>query len=188
KIEKLENDVDVLNEKISIFLKESCKINSAESNSNDFSRMVDSESVRDFSVFVLSKSSSDPVTAIYDYVRSSIRFVDDPGSEYMALPCETILAGGGDCEDHAILLASMLESVGIDAVILSIPNEHTMVGVVSDNIDGLCERFLHMPYKGKDIVIADTTFSNCIGKVSEEYVEYDGDEWDWKKNPVFIDV
>ena len=53
------------------------------------------------------------VCDLFDYVVDNIEYVSDPrGSEYKAKPSETLTAGGGDCDDHAILLAALIESIG----------------------------------------------------------------------------
>jgi transglutaminase-like putative cysteine protease len=55
------------------------------------------------------------------WVALNISYVSDPlRHNYFAYARETIDAGGGDCDDFAILLASMYESVGLDAAIASI--------------------------------------------------------------------
>ena len=51
--------------------------------------------------------------AICEWVRDSIGYVSDPyDSEYSQLPDETLTNMGGDCDDQAILLASLLMNVG----------------------------------------------------------------------------
>lgn len=53
------------------------------------------------------------VNALFEYVRDQIRYVHDTwGVELVHAPREVMAAGQGDCDDKAILLASMLESVG----------------------------------------------------------------------------
>ncbi len=53
--------------------------------------------------------------AVYAYV-SSMNYISDPKArQYVQSPAETILAKSGDCEDVSILLATMLESIGIDS-------------------------------------------------------------------------
>lgn len=53
------------------------------------------------------------VKAIFDYVRSNIRYVRDPqGIDTFTRADRTFDVGGGDCDDYAIVLASLLGSVG----------------------------------------------------------------------------
>lgn len=52
-------------------------------------------------------------SAIFDYVRDSIRFVRDVhGIETLAAPWLTLIRRVGDCDDQAALLASLFEAVG----------------------------------------------------------------------------
>lgn len=48
--------------------------------------------------------------------------------EYPRYPLETLVDGGGDCEDTSILLASLAQAMGHHAVLLS-PPEHLAVGI-----------------------------------------------------------
>jgi transglutaminase-like putative cysteine protease len=60
-------------------------------------------------------SRNDPAcyaNAIFHYTKQ-INYVNDPITEYYETPQETLLAGAADCDGHAILLASLLRSVGI---------------------------------------------------------------------------
>lgn len=52
--------------------------------------------------------------SLYRYIRENFKYVNDSQrDEYFATPMETILNGmGGDCDDHSILMASCLESIG----------------------------------------------------------------------------
>lgn len=53
--------------------------------------------------------------AVLDFVSNDIKYISDPvdGFEYAKDPIETLMSGGGDCEDQTLLLCSMLESVGV---------------------------------------------------------------------------
>lgn len=52
--------------------------------------------------------------ALFRFVRDRIRFVNDPvGIETLRGPRATLELGGGDCDDKATLLASLLGAVGI---------------------------------------------------------------------------
>lgn len=53
------------------------------------------------------------VQAIHAYVQSNIQFVKDvAGVETLATPIKTLEFRKGDCDDQAVLLASLLESIG----------------------------------------------------------------------------
>lgn len=57
--------------------------------------------------------------AILDFVSNEINYVSDPddGAEYAKKPINTLIAGGGDCDDQTLLLCSMLETVGLKTYI-----------------------------------------------------------------------
>jgi len=59
------------------------------------------------------------VFAIGHWVSTNIRYISDPltENEYIAPPNETLRVGAGDCEDYAVLLATLYRSVGLDAVV-----------------------------------------------------------------------
>lgn len=54
------------------------------------------------------------VKAIYDFVSKHIRYTKDPvGVELLQDPLITLAWGTGDCDDIAVLVASMAESIGL---------------------------------------------------------------------------
>jgi len=58
------------------------------------------------------------VAAIALWVADNINYVSDPsGFDYVQPPDETLRTGGGDCDDFAVLLASMYRSVGLEAAV-----------------------------------------------------------------------
>jgi transglutaminase-like putative cysteine protease len=51
--------------------------------------------------------------SIFDYVRDNVEYISDPrDNDYWAEPSETLSTGAGDCEDYAILTASLVEAIG----------------------------------------------------------------------------
>lgn len=51
--------------------------------------------------------------SLIKYIRQHFKYVRDPkGVDYLASPSETIKTMGGDCDDHSILLASTIKSIG----------------------------------------------------------------------------
>jgi PKD repeat protein len=73
------------------------------------------------------KHSIDQVCAIYDHLRSNWNYTSDPThKEHFRYANQTInlgrrdnLAGAGDCDDFAILMAAMVEGVGGSARVIS---------------------------------------------------------------------
>ncbi|MFP4524272.1 MAG: transglutaminase-like domain-containing protein [Candidatus Woesearchaeota archaeon] len=51
--------------------------------------------------------------ALFYFVRDNIKYVTDPVDEYYETPHETLRTGAADCDGHAILLSSLMRSVGI---------------------------------------------------------------------------
>jgi len=53
------------------------------------------------------------VGALFDYVKDEIRYqLDTTDTEVMSTAQEILLQGFGDCDDKAVLLAALLESIG----------------------------------------------------------------------------
>jgi hypothetical protein len=80
---------------------------------------IDPESVRDLAVKIVKDGANDrdKATRIYNYVRDTIKYVKDPrytelDFDYIQTTKQTLERSAGDCDDQAVLLASMLESVG----------------------------------------------------------------------------
>ena len=59
------------------------------------------------------KDERSEAAALFDYVRAHVRYVRDiHGVETIATPDHTLQARAGDCDDMALLLATLYESVG----------------------------------------------------------------------------
>lgn len=93
--------------------------------------------------------------------------VTSPFDEYPRYPVETLVDGGGDCEDTSILLASLLTEMGYGVVLIS-PPEHMAVGLKGgDNIRGT-----YWEYEGDKYFYIETTGSGRrIGELPEEYAD-----------------
>ena len=66
--------------------------------------------------------------AMFYFVRDNIQYVSDPEKQYVQSPSETLISGGGDCEDKSILLAVLLEAIGMDADV-GLTQNHAFVRV-----------------------------------------------------------
>lgn len=99
-----------------------------DSRSFDYASMIDPMVVRKLAVSITSASidTSPPpnvgyMAEVFEWVRGNVRYVPDPvGIEYVQSPQETLEVGAGDCEDMAILVASLYEAVGIPARLLHV--------------------------------------------------------------------
>jgi len=91
--------------------------------------------------------------ALYYFVRDNVQYIPDPNKEYFETPFETILTGGADCDGQAILLASLLQSVGFLTEFVFVPG-HVYVRFYSSEIPDI--------YRAKDNwVYLDTTCKTC---------------------------
>jgi len=103
--------------------------------------------------------------ALYYFVRDNVQYVNDPvNSEYLEEPRELLVTKAGDCESGTILLASLIESVGIDAQIVLIPG-HAFLRIKLDKARN--------KYKQPDgWIYLDWTCNSCeFGEVSYKNID-----------------
>lgn len=99
---------------------------------------------------------------VVDFVQS-LEYQAEAG-EYPKYPVETLVDGGGDCEDTAILLAALLDQLGMDCILLSPPG-HMAVGVAVQGLDA--KSYL---WSGKKYYYVETTGLNwSIGAIPPAY-------------------
>jgi hypothetical protein len=92
---------------------------------NTFDQRVEPEQVHNDAVDLVQSEGSctiDQICYLYDYLTKSWRYIADPRcKDYFQYANETLqhgkkskptCAGAGDCDDFAILMASMVESIG----------------------------------------------------------------------------
>jgi len=68
--------------------------------------------------------------AIFYFVRDKVHYISEK-DEYIQADVETLITGGGDCEDKAILLSSMLSAIGIPTVLIAIPGHMFVKAYIS---------------------------------------------------------
>ena len=92
--------------------------------------------------------------ALYYFVQNNIQYVNDPvGKEYVEHPFEILNNKAADCESGTILLANLMESIGIDAQLVLIPKHAYLRIWLPDALK---------KYKHKDNwIYLDWTCSNC---------------------------
>jgi RNA polymerase subunit RPABC4/transcription elongation factor Spt4 len=98
----------------------------------------------------------------------SIPYIEDEASvsldEYWRFPVETLYDNQGDCEDKSFLFASLMESMGFDAVIL-IFDSHAAVGVECSGVYGS-----YYSYEGNKYYYCETTAEGwAIGDIPDQY-------------------
>jgi hypothetical protein len=84
--------------------------------------------------------------------------------EYPRFPVETLVDGGGDCEDTSILFATMTRILNYDTIFICPPN-HCAVGIWGKNLEGS-----YYTYQGKTYFYCETTGDGWgIGQLPAEY-------------------
>ncbi|MBC8500987.1 MAG: transglutaminase domain-containing protein [Nanoarchaeota archaeon] len=60
--------------------------------------------------------------AIYYFVRDNFDYIRDPVNfEYVEMPQDFMISGGGDCESGTLLMANLMEAVGINSQLVFVP-------------------------------------------------------------------
>jgi len=145
-----------------------------------FKDKIDPMSVRNLAVSSVSKfrspnSAATKIFGIYSFVSKSISYVSDPlGGEYIAWPNETIESGGGDCDDYAILLASMYQSVGLKPTIVQVYNReygHVFIIVpVSETLEEFMKKYRELLQENTDMH-GELPFNFMVFGTSKEHCE-----------------
>ena len=89
------------------------------------------------------------ICTLFDYVSNNIEYVPDPKEvEVWQAPNETLKLGTGDCEDYAILMASLIEASGGNSRIY-LTEDHAFaavyVGGGTDEIDTAIRKYYNTP-------------------------------------------
>jgi transglutaminase-like putative cysteine protease len=103
--------------------------------------------------------------AMYYFVRDNIDYVSDPiAAEYLEEPREVLKTAAADCESGTMLLASMLESIGVDAEMVFITG-HAFLRIELANARN--------KYKQPDDwIYLDWTCNNCeFGEIPYQNVQ-----------------
>lgn len=133
---------------------------------SDFLRFVNPEDpvLRQIAAKVSAQCDGNKVCAteaLYLFVRNNINYISDPVDfEYVEDPKEVLSVKGADCESGTLLLATLLESVGINAELVFIPG-HAFLRVYLPEASGLI--------RYGDYVYLDWTCSTCdFGEVPQK--------------------
>ncbi|MFC1769278.1 transglutaminase domain-containing protein [Nanoarchaeota archaeon] len=145
---------EVLPEDYEFFSNETFKLES----DSDFSRFIDPTDpiIRQVATKIVAQCGGNKICsteALYLFVRDNMNYVSDPVNfEYVEDPKEVLTVKGCDCESGTLLLASLLESVGIDSELVLIPGHAFLRAYLPD-----ASLFIR---KG-DWVYLDWTCSTC---------------------------
>lgn len=91
---------------------------------------------------------------------------DGDVNEYPKYPVETLYEGGGDCEDTAILLASLLRAKGYGVALIKLP-DHMAVGI-KGSVDSGAGSYYELDSE-RYYYIETTSENHPIGEIPEEY-------------------
>lgn len=113
-------------------------------------------------------SDYDNVYNVVAFVQS-LAYISDLQStgekEYVRFPIETLVDGGGDCEDTSVLMAAILHEMGYGVVLLSLPN-HIALGVKGDNSIG----GTYYLYENQRYYYLETTDKGwSLGEIPDKY-------------------
>jgi hypothetical protein len=91
---------------------------------------------------------------------------DDSGIDFVP-PLPAAFEHRGDCDARAVVMAIVLERLGVDCVLLiSREYSHAMVGV---GVPGRGQRF---PFNGREYLVAETTANVGIGLIDAEQADF----------------
>ncbi len=93
--------------------------------------------------------------ALFYFVQRNIQYVNDPPDEYIKPFDEIIVSQVGDCDDHAVLLANLLQSIGIHTKFVFIPGHVYVQAYLPDSIRRYHDK------KADGWVNLDATCSGC---------------------------
>ena len=124
---------------------------------------VDSPDVDNIADLLYSQGRTDlqRVTNILKFVQYLPYIWDDENHSYIRYPLETLVEGGGDCEDTSVLAARLMMDAGDEGYPVALltvdtdgdgEEDHMMVGV---SVDGATGR--HVTVDGTDYYICETT-------------------------------
>jgi transglutaminase-like putative cysteine protease len=97
---------------------------------------------------------------LFYFVRDNFEYVSDPTAyEYVKTAKESLISGGGDCDDASVLLANLLDAIGIRSRFVFVPGHVYLQANMPDVLN---------KYKVEgDMVNLDATCSYCeFGEMS----------------------
>ena len=110
------------------------------------------------------------------FVQQCIPYTKDEVStgymDYWRYPVETLVDNGGDCEDSSILLASILQNMGYEVIVIGLHtddrNGHAAVAI-KDVLNPICGNCAQIEYNGENYLYLESTNNSEIGYIPYEY-------------------
>lgn len=101
--------------------------------------------------------------------------------EYPRYPVETLVDNGGDCEDTSILMASLLNGLGYEVILITFPEKHLAIGVsASQGIDGA-----YFEHDGEKYFYLETTNTGWgVGQIPDEMKGLPAHTYDMTPTPI----
>lgn len=138
--------------------------------------------------------------SIFEYV-CTLNYTQEPeGVDYWQNPDETMDMGGGDCEDFAILIASLVCAAG-GTVRFCYTNTHAFASVyvssdfevIQDAVDRYYRHHMNMVFLSDEFgywVVADPAGEPYLGglPVSGIPANFTNSTWDWYINSTFLGI
>jgi transglutaminase-like putative cysteine protease len=132
---------------------------------------------------------------VFDHVRG-LNYVSDPEPDHVAYPRDTILAGGGDCDDFAVTTASLIMAIGGRARVAVVSNDkiaHAFAevyvgsrGTISSYVfESICNRYgdtqvaWECDSEGNEWLVFDTLLPHP-GMLPQDFTEAHYSAWKWK--------
>ena len=115
--------------------------------------------------------SLDQIQAVYEFVDSYLYFVEDEWG-FPRFPVETLVLGYGDCEDQAVAVSAMLETLGFETALSMIHDEendlyHNFCLVKNSaeiGYDGTLLQSDEYPELGQIWFVLDPAYNHAFGK------------------------
>jgi len=138
-----------------------------------FYRMVYRESAArldrlslEFSRVLPANDPTETARRVLAWVQGFVYQRDEKGIDFVT-PLHAAFEGRGDCDSRAMLMAIILERMGIDCVLmLSREYSHAMLGV---DVPGGGQRF---PWNGKNYLVAETTAKVGLGMIAASQADF----------------
>lgn len=128
----------------------------------------------------------DEVSLVLAFVQSLPYTKDSVTSrydEYPRFPLETLADNGGDCEDTAILFATIVRIMGYGAVYISLP-DHYAVGVLGEDLPGY-----YWTYEEERYYYCETTGDGWkIGDLPTEYEDVEAYVYEITEEDQYVPV